>query len=178
MPRGAHQRGRLLAALLVDLGALAASLAFGVMIALAYLLTRTSRGLLDVSPGDGILGLAVCAAALPAWAALEWRSLLMSGGTLGSRALHASIDPLPRRGFERWLTLALHPSSAVAWLWLGLGLALPSWYLASGVALVMALAVFALAVATLVVQLVWPEATTVHGRVVRLLTGLTVGRRA
>lgn len=178
LPRGAHPRARVLAALLVDLGTLVASLAFGVAIALAYLLTRTSRGLLDVSPGDGILGLAVCAAALPTWAALEWRSLLMTGGTLGSRALHASIDPLPRRGFARWLTLALHPSAAVAWLWLGLGLALPSWYLASGVALGVALAVFALAVATLVVQLVWPEATSVHGRIMRLLTRLLAGRRA
>ncbi len=163
--------------MLVNLGTLVASLAFGVAVALAYLLMRTSRGLLDVSPGDGMIGLAVCAAALPAWTALEWRSLLTTGGTLGSRALHSSIDLLPRRGLARWLTLALHPSATVAWLWLGLGLALPAWYLASGIAVVISFAVLTMAVATLVVQLVWPEANSVHGRVVRLLTRL-VGRRA
>lgn len=171
MPRGAHPRAQLLATVLVDLGTLAASLAFGVGIALAYLFTRTARGLLDVSGGDSIVALAVCAAALPAWAALEWRSLLMTGGTLGSRALHVALTAPARRGVARWLTVALHPASTVAWLWLGLGLALPSWYIASALALAIAFAVLALAVATLVVRLVRPEATSAHARVVRVLAG-------
>jgi hypothetical protein len=163
-------RLQVLGALAVDIGALGASLVFGLLVTLAYLFTRTRHGLFDVAPGDSIIALAIMAAAFPAWTALEWQSLLASGGTLGSRVLHAPLTPLPRRGLARWLTLALHPSAAVAWFWLGLGLVLPLWYVASGLVLAIAVVILALGVATLTLGLIRPGATSAHARVVRFVT--------
>jgi hypothetical protein len=163
-------RLRLLAALGLDLLALLTTLLAAGVGATLWLLTRTEAGRVDVSPADGAVALAVYAAALPAWVAVEWFALLRGGRTLGARV--AGLEATPAlRSPARGLWLLLHPASAALWAWAAASAALldvaPA---AEALALVAAL-VLLLGVASLLRLLLHPTAVPLHTVLARLAPG-------
>lgn len=165
-----HPRLRLLGGVLIDLGALVTAVLGSGVVATIWLLVRSEAGANDITPGDGMVALALYAAGLPAWVALEWRALLVGGRTVGSTWMRANPVP-PRRGVARDAWLLLHPVSTVLWLWAAATAALLDAFGAAIVLGMVAALQLLAATASLLRLLVTPDAPPLHEVLARLLPG-------
>ena len=161
-------RAALLLAIAIDAATLGLALFAGAAIGAAWLLLRSEAGSIDAPFRDAALALALCAAAVPAWTAWQWRALVEHGTTFGGRI--ARLDGVPAAPSRRLLRLLLHPISVPAWCWLAATVAVAAapgdraieWATA-GVALV-ALLLALLGLASLVQLLRRPHARSLHER--------------
>ena len=165
-----HPRLRLVGAILIDLAALATVVLAAGLVATIWLLVRSDAGANDITPGDGLVALALYAAGLPAWVALEWRALLTSGRTVGRTWMRARSGP-PWRAVTRDVWLLLHPASTMLWLWAAATAGLLEAVTAALALAAVAMLVLVLAVASLLRLLVTPDAAPLHELLARLLPG-------
>jgi len=169
-PLGASPRLRLLAALGLDAFTLLTALLAAGACATLWLLARTQAGRVDVTPGDGAVALALTAAALPAWVAIEWFALLRTGRTLGARIAGVEAARAPQ-GPARGLWLLLHPASAVLWTWVAASAALLDAPAATAVLATVATVVALLGLASLLRLLRRPTAAPLHETLARRASG-------
>lgn len=160
-PRGGR-RLRVLAALTIDTALAAGAVLVGVAGAAGWLLTRTEHGLLDVAPADGAAAMALAAAALPAWAAAQLRSLAQGHRTVGGALLHLPPETPPADGILRGCWLALHPAAGPLWLWAGATVGVLTPIVAMLALAVVGLLVLLLGAASLLAVLVRPGTELIH----------------
>lgn len=165
-PRGAR-RLRLLAALTADLALAVGAGLLGVSLTAAWLLTRTERGLIDVVPADGTTAMAVAAAALPVWAAVELWSLARGRRTLGGTLLRLPPETPPADGILRGCWLALHPVAGPLWLWAGATVGILTPIVAMLALTALGLLVLLLGAASLAALLIRPGDELIHTRLLR-----------
>ena len=107
-----------LAAAGLDAGTLLVVQTGTLIVAVAYLLARTSWGRLDVGVGDAFVATAIVGAAVPAWTAWQLLGVHARGATSGQRRRGLAVE-----GGARWrplLRFAGHPIALPAWVWLAL----------------------------------------------------------
>jgi hypothetical protein len=94
--------------------------AFG---AIAFLLfvVSTGGGARDLATSTATLGWSIALAAVPAWLGLLGHASAVLDGTPGQRSAGLTVEGFPAR---RAVRLAVHPVSALGWLWLALVAAL------------------------------------------------------
>ena len=114
-------RGERLAAAGLDAGGgatLLVVLTGTLIVALAYLLARTSWGRLDVGVGDAFVATAIVGASVPAWTVWQLVGVHFRGATFGQRRLGLAVEGRAR--WRRLLRFAGHPVALPAWSWLAL----------------------------------------------------------
>jgi len=130
------------------------------IVAVAYLLTRTSWGHFDVGVGDAFVATSIVGAGVPAWTAWQLLAVHARGATFGQRQRGLVVA----RG-ARWrplLRFAGHPLALPAWGWLALTALLAELpWLPLLPALAIVYGVLA-GLVSLVTLLVWPGALPIH----------------
>ena len=120
VPAGVSRRARVRAVafdLLVCAGIQAGA---GALAVLVFVL-QTDGGARDLSTTTATTGWAIALAAVPAWLGLLGHSSALLAGTLGQRSAGLEVEGASAR---RVVRLAVHPLSALGWLWLALVAAL------------------------------------------------------
>jgi hypothetical protein len=124
-------RARRLAAVLADVVAALAAQLGGLLLALVWLLAVTDRGRFDPTVREAEVAWALLFAALPAWFAWLAVRAARHRQTAAQRRLGVRIEAAT--GARAVLRLALHPLTALGWLWFaGFATLLGHWQLALG----------------------------------------------
>lgn len=119
-PAGVSRRARTRAVVFDLLLCAGSQVAVGAL-ALVVFMLQTGAGARDLTTASATTGWAVALAAVPAWFGLLGHSSALLDGTPGQRSAGLELEGTPTR---RVLRLAVHPLSALGWLWLAVVAAL------------------------------------------------------
>lgn len=160
---GRPTRAAAAAACAYDLATLAALLGAGALLGALWLLVRTDGGRLDAPSADATVIATLCAALLPAWAAMQGGALWTHGRTAGGARLTLAPTAFAARG-PRALWLALHPALLPAWWWLLIAALVAERWLLVWAFLALAGVLHVLAVGSALLALLRPGGAPLHAR--------------